>query len=125
MCRIDSQREAWTAFVEGRKAAPVSKYGNQRTEYNGRWYDSIREANYAAKLQILERAGKIKDLKYQHRITLVPADGKLRAIVYVADFQYVDAGGLHIVDAKGFKTQVYRLKKRMAALLLHIDIEEV
>jgi len=121
----DSQREAWTAFVEGREAASTSKYGNQRTEYNGRWYDSIREANYAAKLQILERAGKIKDLKYQHRITLVPADGKLRSIVYVADFQYVDVDGIHIVDAKGFKTQVYRLKKRLAALLLGLTIEEV
>jgi hypothetical protein len=56
---------------------------------------------------------------------LVPGDGKLRPIIYIADFYYTDLDGTpHVVDAKGFKTQVYRLKKRMAALLLNITIEE-
>jgi len=42
------------------------------------------------------------------------------------DFYYCDLDGTpHIVDAKGFKTAVYRLKKRLAALLLHVTIEEV
>jgi hypothetical protein len=57
---------------------------------------------------------------------LVPGDGKLRPVIYVADFTYLDQNDqLHVVDAKGFKTPIYRLKKRMAALLLHIKIEEV
>ncbi len=119
------EREAWTAFVEGREAKPLNKYGNKRVELNGRTYDSQREANHAALLQTLERAGKIAGLEYQKRIVLVPGDGKLRPIVYVADFYYCDEDGTHIVDCKGFKTQVYRLKKRMAALLLNITIEEV
>ena len=124
--RRDSQREAWTAFVEGREAKPASKYGNERAEFNGRKFDSKREAGEAAKLDALERAGRIKDLRYQHRIILVPADGKLRAVTYIADFTYIDLEGkFHVLDAKGFKTQVYRLKKRLAALLLGITIEEI
>ncbi len=119
------EREAWTAFVEGIEAKPLNKYGNKRVEFNGRTYDSKREANHAALLQTLERSGMIADLEYQKRIVLVPGDGKLRPVVYVADFFYRDKDGTHVVDCKGFKTQVYRLKKRMAALLLNITIEEV
>ena len=115
------EREAWTAFVEGRDAK-TNKYGSERK--NG--YASIHEANAAVNYQALARSGKIKDYEEQKRITLVPGDGKLRSIIYVADFYYTDPDGTpHVVDAKGFKTQVYRLKKRMAALLLHIEIEEI
>lgn len=124
----DRHRQAWTEFVEGKTDTPKeSKYRNRKTEYNGKRYDSQREANEAAKLQALARAGKIKNYEEQKRIVLVPRDGKLRAVTYVADFAYVDAdtGELHILDAKGFKTPVYRLKKKLAAMLLHIKIEEV
>jgi hypothetical protein len=116
------EREAWTAFFEGREASKGNKYS---AEHSGK-YASKREAAYAVKLDSLQRAGVIRELREQHRIVLVPGDGKLRPIVYIADFTYIDADGqFHVVDAKGFKTPVYRLKKRMAALLLHIEIEEV
>jgi hypothetical protein len=89
-------------------------------------YASKHEAAAAVNYQALARAGKIKDYQEQMRITLVPGDGKLRPVVYVADFYYVDLDGTpHVVDAKGYKTAIYRLKKRLAALLLGITIEEV
>ena len=116
------EREAWTAFVEGRESAPTNKYGAERA---GK-YASKHEAEVAANFAALASRGHITDLKEQDRIVLVPGDGKLRPIVYVADFTYRDANGVrHVVDAKGYKTQVYRLKKRMAALLLGVAIEEV
>lgn len=116
------EREAWTAFVEGREAKPEPKYGNER---KGK-YASKREADYASNLWALASRGLITDLREQERIILVPGNGKLRPVVYVADFTYTDSEGKrHVVDAKGFKTQVYRLKKRMAALLLNLTIEEV
>jgi len=115
-----SEREAWTAHIEGRQEK-VSKYGNERCQYA-----SKHEAEQATKLWALESRGLIKDLQEQVRITLVPAKGKLRAITYIADFEYYDLDGRrHIVDAKGFKTPVYRLKKKMAQLLLGLEIEEV
>ena len=118
-------RAAWTEFVTGKKE-PTNKYGNRRVLFNGKWYASQREANHAAKLQPLAERGLITDYEEQKRIVLVPGDGKLRSIVYVADFYYVDDSGKpHVLDAKGYKHPVYRLKKRLAALLLHVNIEEV
>lgn len=99
-----------------------SKYGNVRT--NG--YSSKKEANIAAQLAILFRAGKILDLKEQVHIVLIPGKDKLRGITYVADFVYNDLNGdLHVLDAKGFRTPVYKLKRKMLKLLWDIDIEEV
>lgn len=122
-----AEREAWTAFVEGREDASSreSKYGNTKAVFNGRKYDSQHEANVAANLQMLEARGLIKDVEYQVPFVLVPKNGKLRAIVYRADFVYRDPDGTrHILDAKGFKTQVYRLKKRLMFEMGH-EIEEV
>lgn len=117
-----SQRAAWTAFVEGLPKAKANKYGAERA---GK-YASKREAAHATKLDALQRAGIIRELREQHPIVLVPGDGKLRPIRYIADFTYIDKeGAFHVVDCKGFKTQVYRLKKRMAQLLLKITIEEM
>jgi hypothetical protein len=117
-----SEREQWTAFCEGRETAKESKYHNER---EGK-YASKHEAQVAGDLAALARAGKILDLQEQVRIVLVPGDGKLRPIVYIADFTYLDREGKrHVLDAKGFKTAIYRLKKRMAALLLGITIEDV
>ncbi len=116
-----AEREAWTAHVEGRTPV-VNKYGNER----GRKFASKHEANEAMKLDALERFGKIKDLRYQVPFTLVEGKGKIRPITYIADFTYCDlAGRLHVVDAKGCKTPVYRLKRKLAALLHGIDIEEI
>ena len=117
------ERAMWTAFIQGDGGeAKVNKYSAERT---GK-YASRHEAEAASKFAALARAGIITELEEQARITLVPGDGKLRPVVYVADFRYRDRdGNLHIVDAKGFKTPVYRLKKRLAALLLGIAIEEV
>lgn len=117
-----AERAAWTAFVEGR--APVireNKYRAQR--HNG--FASRHEAAYAEKLRIAERAGAIRNLEFQVPVRLVEGRGKIRPIVYIADFRYEDNDGVHWVDAKGFKTPVYRLKKKLAALLLGIEIEEV
>jgi hypothetical protein len=116
-----AERAAWSKHFGDAVAGP-SKYGNEKA---GK-YDSKYEAEVAGKLAALERCGKIKDLQEQVRIVLVPGNGRLRPIIYVADFTYFDLENVkHILDAKGYKTQIYRLKKRMAALLLGVIIEEV
>jgi len=116
-----SERDAWTKHFDGGQVKE-NKYGNER---RGK-YASIHEADAATKYAALASRGLITELKEQDRIVLVPGDGKLRPIVYVADFTYRDEFNIkHIVDAKGYKTQVYRLKKRLAALLLDLVIEEV
>lgn len=115
-------REAWTALVEGRKEKKPSKYNNEKTG----GFDSGKEADYAIRFDALARAGKVTNLQYQVPIMLVAGKGKTRPITYVADFVFQDLDGItHVVDAKGFKTQVYRIKKKIAKLLLDIEIEEV
>lgn len=115
-----AERAAWSKHFGDAVAGP-SKYSNEKA---GK-YASKYEAEVAGKLAALERMGKIKDLQEQVRIVLVPGNGRLRPIVYVADFVYFENGVKRIVDAKGYKTAIYRLKKRMAALLLGVIIEEV
>lgn len=119
----DPHREAWTAFVEGRKPV-IRKY---RNEPQGK-YASKREARVAHDLAALAERGVITDLKEQVPFVLIPADGKLRAIRYIADFTYYDEDGLHVIDVKGgkaTKTGVYRLKRRLMRYVHGIDIWEL
>ena len=100
----------------------MTKYRAVRT--NG--YASKREATIAAQLQALYRAGNIRNLKEQVPIVLIPGKGNLKGITYVADFTYEDPDRTpHVLDAKGFRTPVYNLKKKMLKLLHDIEIEEV
>jgi hypothetical protein len=49
-----------------------------------------------------------------------------RACCYVADFVYTDHDGFtHVVDAKGWRTEVYRLKKKLVLAIHGIVIEEM
>ena len=114
------EREAWTRFVDG-GTAKTNKYSAVRT---GK-YASKYEAEIASKLWALHRMGKITELREQVPFVLVPGDGKIRPIRYIADFVYLEDGKQHVVDAKGCKTPVYRLKRKLAALLLNLTIEEV
>ena len=106
----------------------ISKYRNKRTEYNGIKFDSMKEKNYYIKLKLLEKAGKIKDLKLQVKFELQPSfkfKGKtIRAINYVADFTYYEENRLVIVDTKGYRTKEYLLKKKMMNYRGY-DIEEI
>jgi hypothetical protein len=117
-----AEREAWTAFVEGREVKATNKYSAERC---GK-YASKREADVAGRLSMLQRCGKITDLKEQVSFTLVEGVKPIRPIRYVADFTWLDNGVMHIGDAKGYtKNQVYRLKKKLMKLLLGLDIEEL
>ena len=117
------ERELWTAFVEGTAPAKETKY---RAEKSGE-YASKHEADVAAKLQALEKAGAIRELQEQVRFELVAGRDGVRGVSYVADFVYLDLEGVkHVLDAKGYKwNRMYRAKKRMMFLLLGITIEEV
>ena len=117
-------REAWTALVEGRPTKKRPKYGNVNLVKEG-GYASKHEAEIAAKLDVLERGGKITDLREQVPITLVHGKDHVHGIIWVADFVFTEDGVVHYLDAKGCKTPVYKLKKRLAYLLLNLKIEEV
>ena len=108
-----------------------SKYGNRRVEVDSITFDSEREAYHWQELLLLERIGEIHDLKRQVRYELIPQQKKNgrvveRACCYKADFVYTTKNGTTVVeDAKGVKTEVYRLKKKLMLYIHGIEIKEV
>jgi hypothetical protein len=70
--------------------------------------------------------GEIRDLELQPRFPIV-INGK-KVCTYIADFAYRDgqSGNKHVEDSKGYRTDLYRLKKKLVeAHFPHIVIEEV
>lgn len=114
------------------KGQRMSKYGNRKTEINGITFDSKHEAMRYVELKYLERTGEIKDLQLQRRFTLLGAqkdkEGKVieRPLTYVADFCYKNRKGETVVeDAKGFRTDVFRIKKKLMLSIYGIRVIEV
>lgn len=109
-----------------------SKYGNRKTTLNGVEFDSHKEAQRYAQLRLLERAGRITNLRCQVKYILIPAQrdekGELleRECSYVADFVYFDLtlGREVVEDAKGYRTDTYKLKKKMMLWVHGIQITE-
>lgn len=100
----------------------MNKFHAIKTEYKGVVYDSKWEAQKAYELDMLERAGKIKNLQRQVRFILqddyVNNKGeKIRPISYIADFVYQDCktGKWFVMDTKSpaTRTAEYRIKKKI------------
>ena len=111
----------------------MSKYGAKKVTYDGKTFDSQKEAQRYAELRLLERGKVIEDLRWQVKFELIPAqkdeNGKVieRAVNYVADFTYVEkrTGEFIVEDTKGFKTKEYILKRKMMLYFHGIRIREV
>ena len=123
--------ETYKKLVGNSMDVKQNKYKNKSVEYHGIKFDSKKEMAYYIKLELLEQKGIIKDLELQKSFELQPSfkiNGKTyRKITYKADFSYisVEDNKLHVIDVKGFKTEVYKLKKKMFAYKYGIEIEEV
>lgn len=97
-----------------------AKYGSRKTEARGRVFDSQREANRFAELDLMLRAGEIVCLAMQVPFQLSPS------VRYVADFVYRTRAGAWVVeDAKGVRTKEYSLKRRLMKDQFGIEIVEV
>ena len=110
-----------------------NKYGAKKTTLaNGEKFDSRKEARRYCELSLLERAGRIKDLRKQVKYVLISAQrdktGKLLEYEasYIADFVYWDfALGCEVVeDVKGVRTDLYKLKKKLMLWIHGIRITE-
>lgn len=104
---------------------PRAKYGNVKTERAGVVYDSRKEAEVLSALEQLERAGLIRDLRRQVRFAIVVND--IHVCDYVADAVYQEDARRVVVDVKSEATRklpVYRLKKKLLAAVLGIEVEE-
>lgn len=100
-----------------------NKYNAIRCEMDGHKFDSKKEMRHYAKLKLLEKAGKISELKLQPAFILSSFGRKIGN--YRADFSYFDDDGYHVVDVKGVKTAIYKWKKKHVLAQYGIEIEEV
>ena len=97
----------------------MAKYKNKKVVVDDIKFDSKREAERYIQLKMLKKAGLIKELELQKTFELQPTfkkNGKTyRKITYKADFYYYDNHLKKYVveDTKGFKTEIYKLKKKM------------
>lgn len=108
-----------------------NKYNNTKVEYKGIKFDSIKEMKHYQLLEYLQKIGEIKELKLQVPYELIPKykinNKTVRKCVYIADFTYITTNDdkLHVVDTKGFRTDVYRLKKKLFEYKYGVEVEEV
>lgn len=96
-----------------------SKYGNIRTEYSGRVYDSKAEARRAAELDTLVPA---EIVAWFPQVTFNLAGG----IRYRCDFLVILPDGTwRAEDVKGKATDVYKLKRKLFRERYGFEIVEV
>lgn len=110
----------------------VSKYHAKKTKIGDITFDSKIEACFYNRLLWMMKANKI------HKIVLQPVfvlqeeffdaqNNKHSAIKYRADFKVLFVNGCEkVYDTKGYKTEIYRIKKKLFIKRYpHIIFEEV
>ena len=102
----------------------MSKYGNRQVTLYGMTFDSRKEGERYLFLRSEQLAGRISDLRCQVPFELIPKQGKERPVTYVADFVYIRDGKQVVEDTKGFKTDVYKIKRKLMLYIHGIEIQE-
>jgi hypothetical protein len=93
-----------------------NKYNARKTKYGGRYYDSALEAAYAEQLDWQIKAGEITEVIPQYKIS-IDVNGEHIANYYM-DFKVVYPDGkIEYHEVKGFETDVWRMKWRLAKAL--------
>lgn len=109
-------------------ASSKSKYKNKITLYGGIKFHSTKEANYCKTLDLLKTAKLDSDrvLKYERQLPFIFSVAGTIICTYKLDFKvYYADGRVEYVDVKGFKTDVYQIKKKMVKAFYNIEIKEV
>jgi hypothetical protein len=119
--------QATPADLRDRRTPTASKYRNVRTRIGDQWFDSKREADYWQGLKARERNGEITNLRRQvvYPLLCPVEDRAVLVSTYIADFTYDERGVRHVVDVKGVRTPLYRLKAKWLQLQDGITVEEV
>lgn len=109
---------------EYKKVVGRSKFGNKKTLYNGRLYSSKKEASRAYELDLLQAGGIIR--KWEAQIPFAFQLNGVKICKYICDFRvFYKDGRVEIEDVKGFRTDIYRLKKKLMKAFYEIEIVEI
>jgi hypothetical protein len=105
--------------------AKSNKYHARKEVVDGEKFDSQHEASIYRELLLLQRQGMIRNLERQVPFKL-EVEGCLVG-KYIADFRYICISSEEAItiDAKGVKTPVYKLKKKLMKAIYNVDIIEM
>lgn len=114
----------------GSTSVYMRKYHNKKVEIDGHKFDSRHEAEIYLYLKQQEQDGNISQLALQVPFILqdkFKINGRtVREIKYLADFTFTNSEGqLEVWDAKGYRTDVYSLKKKLFEYQYGVEIQEV
>lgn len=102
-----------------------SKYKNRKTIVDNITFASQKEADWYQDLKLRQHAKQISGLKLQPKFQMrVWPNGEVIGF-YKADFEFIENGQLIVMDVKGFKTAIYKLKKKHVEAQFGITITEV
>ena len=115
---IEMTGEEYLEKVKGK-----SKYKAKRTGCrHNHLHDSKLEVRRCDVLHLLQKGGVISQLKQQPKFVLqkgyVYEGKKVQALCYYADFSYLEDGVRVIEDCKGYRTNVYKIKKKLLLPIL-------
>jgi hypothetical protein len=104
----------------------MNKFNAVKVTQGGRTFASKKEAKRFAELQLLERAGQIRNLEWQPVFPLIV--NNVLVCKYIGDAVYFEGNKRVVEDTKSqpTKTPVYRLKRKLLmALFPGLDHREV
>ena len=95
----------------------MNKYKNTKTEVDGIFFDSKKEAKRYPMLRQAQKNKVISSLTLQPSFLLqekFTKNGKVfREIRYIADFSYYIDDERVIEDTKGYMTEVFKIKRKL------------
>jgi len=96
------------------------KYRNRRVVVDDIPFDSQWEATFYGRCKMRQKAGEIE------RVFLKVPFWLTGGVKYIIDFILLyPGGGLKFIDTKGFRTEIYKLKKKMVESRYGITIIEL
>lgn len=116
-------RDEYLIAIGQKRAPKKGKYRAEKQIVDGITFDSKREAARYGVLVMEQRAGRITNLRLQVKFAIVI--NRVHCTTYIADFTYERNGVETTEDAKGFRTEIYRLKKKLVEATYGIVIQEV
>lgn len=100
----------------------MRKYRNKITYVDGYKFDSEKEAKRYKELLLLKKTGKVINFSMQVPYVISFGYKKHR---YYADFVITwKDGSITVEDVKGYRTQLYKLKRDLMKEKYNIDIVE-
>lgn len=103
-----------------------TKYKAERTEYNGVFYHSAKEAKFAQELDLLKKAGEVDFWLRQVPFQLTETTYRMDFVTFaVAQGYELGAWDVHFYEVKGFRHPVGELKRKQCQSLYGISIEVV